>query len=184
MNKLFDIVKIVENNMECVVLEVTGKPLDLIKIGYFDGNETMMRLTKGGHHTCTVWTKNGGSYSWEWGTNGSTMVSDKMSRQGRLIQECIEDDFEICICGTPDAIKKTLHTSTEEIKNAKHDLKFMYWESRKDDICCHKDGIFFKHFNGKDNAIGHFKSHGYKVTSLGSYVASTGCIVEEYFIER
>lgn len=184
MKRLSDIVKIVENNKECVVLEVVGKPLDLIKIGYFDGNETMMRLTKGGNHTCTVWTKNGGSYSWEWGIGGNTLVSDKMTRQGRLIQECIEDDFEICIQGTPEAINRTLHTSVEEIRNAKHNIKFMYWENRSNDICCHKDGVFFKHFKGKNKATDYFVDRGYKFADFHSYVAGTGCIVEEYTIVR
>lgn len=184
MKKLFDIAKIVENNEECVVLEVTGTPMDLIKLGYFDGDETMMRLTKGGNHICTVWRKNGGSYSWEWGISGSTIVSDKMNRQGTLIQECIEDDFEICIKGTKEAIRKTLHTSVEEIKCSKHDIKLMYWESRPNDICCHKDGVFFKHFNGKNNAIDYFESRKYKFTNSHSYVAGTGCIVEEYTIVR
>ena len=184
MKRLSDIVKIAENNKECVVLEVTGEPLDLIKIGYFDGDETMMRLTKGGNHICTVWRKNGGSYSWEWGTGGNTIVSDKMTRQGKLIQECIEDDFEICINGTPKAINRTLHTSVEEIKNAKHDIKFMYWESRPNDICCHKNGTFFKHFQGKDKASAYFVDRGYEFTDSLSYVAGTGCIVEEYIIER
>ena len=184
MKRLSDIVKIVENNQRCVVLEVTGTPLDLIKIGCFDGDETMFRLTKGGNHTCTVWRNSGSSFSWEWGISGSTIVSNKTSEQGRLIQECIEDDFEICINGPIEAINKTLHTSMEEIKHQKHNIKLMYWENRPNDISCHKDGTFFKHFKGKDNAINHFASRGYKVTSLGSYVAGTGCIVEEYKIER
>lgn len=184
MTKLFDIVKIVENNEECVVLEVIGNPLDLIKIGYFDGDETMFRLTKGGNHICTVWRKSGGSYSWEWGISGSTIVSDKMSRQGTLIQECIEDDLEICINGPKEAIRKTLHKSLEEIKRSKHDIKLMYWTNRPNDISCHKDNTYFKHFKGKDNAIEYFENHGYKFTNSRSYVAETGCIVEEYTIVR
>ena len=42
MKKLVNYVKIVENNEECVILEVVGAPLDLIRLGCFNGNEKMV----------------------------------------------------------------------------------------------------------------------------------------------
>lgn len=105
MKKLVDLVQIVENNRDCVILEVVGSMLDLIKLGWFDGNEIMFRLTKGEDHTCTVWTKEGKNYSWSWGRSGYTLVSDNMTKRGHLIQECIEQDFEIYIGKNPKLIE-------------------------------------------------------------------------------
>lgn len=57
-NKLCYLVDIIENNENCVILKVKdNKNLELIKLGYFDGNEEMMRLTKGKDHTCTIFKK-------------------------------------------------------------------------------------------------------------------------------
>ena len=96
MKKLCELVKIVENNKECVILEVTGSKLDLIKLGYFNGNEKLIRLTKGANQTCTIWTDNK-NYSWHWGRDGYTLVSDSMEKKGKLIQDCITKDFQINI---------------------------------------------------------------------------------------
>lgn len=95
MSKLVDSVKVVENNEDCVILEVIGKPIDMIKLGCFNGDETMIRLTKGDKHTCTVWTKNGNHYSWHWGLSGHSLVSDQMNKQRKLIVECITKDLRI-----------------------------------------------------------------------------------------
>ena len=54
-NKLCYLVDIIENNENCVILKVKDdKKLELIKLGYFDGNEEMIRLTKGKDHTCKI----------------------------------------------------------------------------------------------------------------------------------
>lgn len=55
MKTLADYVEIIENNMECVILKV--KPdsrMALIALGCFNGNEEMIRLTKGETQTCTL----------------------------------------------------------------------------------------------------------------------------------
>ena len=50
-NKLCYMVDIIENNENCVVLEVKdNKKMDLIKLGCFDGDEELIRLTKGKKH--------------------------------------------------------------------------------------------------------------------------------------
>jgi len=96
MAKLSNCVSLAVNNSECVVLKVKdGKEFDLISLGCFDGNETMFRLTKGDNHTCTVWCDGENPYSWHWGIGGYTLVSDNMNKRGRLIQQCIENDFGI-----------------------------------------------------------------------------------------
>ena len=94
--KLKDIVDVVVNNDACVVLKVKeGQEMNLISLGCFNGNETMMRLTKGQDVTCTVFLNNGRNYSWEWGLHGCTLVSDDMWKKRKLIQSCIEKDFGI-----------------------------------------------------------------------------------------
>ena len=185
MKKLVDLVQIVENNRDCVILEVVGSMLDLIKLGWFDGNEIMFRLTKGEDHTCTVWTKEGKNYSWSWGRSGYTLVSDNMTKRGHLIQECIEQDFEIYIGKNPKLIEQTLHIkSLEDIKHNTHNLKFMYWENSKDQVCCHLDGEFYTYFKGMEKGINHFADKGYDVNFIETYIAQTGCIVKVYHITR
>lgn len=72
--RLKDITTIVVNNDECVVLKVKeGHEMDLIALGCFSGDETMLRLTKGADVTCTVFRKNGKSVSWDWGRRGYTL---------------------------------------------------------------------------------------------------------------
>ena len=69
--------------------------MNLISLGCFNGDEVMMRLTKGRDVTCTLFRKNGKSFSWHWGIGGYTLVSDQVWRMGQLIQSCIENDFGI-----------------------------------------------------------------------------------------
>lgn len=94
--KLKDMVEIAANNSECVVLKVKdGQEMNLICLGCFLGDESMMRLTKGSTVTCTVFRRGGKSFSWNWGSGGHTLVTNQVEKMGRLIQRCIEDDFDI-----------------------------------------------------------------------------------------
>ena len=96
--KLADIVTVEVNNADCVVLKVKdGKQIELISLGYFRGDETMFRLTKGAQQTCTVWYNDGKSFSWEWGMHGYTLVSDEVSKKGDIIQSCIREDLGISL---------------------------------------------------------------------------------------
>ena len=94
--RLADLVTVEVNNEDCVVLKVKeGKQIELISLGYFRGNETMFRLTKGSQQTCTVWYNDGKSFSWEWGDRGYTLVSDEVAEKGHIIQHCITKDLGI-----------------------------------------------------------------------------------------
>lgn len=94
--KLKDMVELAANNQDCVVLKVKdGQEMNLISLGCFNGDETMMRLTKGRDVTCTLFRQGGKSFSWHWGISGYTLVTDQVDRMGRLIQDCIEKDFGI-----------------------------------------------------------------------------------------
>ena len=95
---LKDLVDVVVNNDYCVVLKVKDDcRMDLIALGCFRGDEEMLRLTKGRTQECTVFYKNGESFSWHWGYGGYTLVSDKTSEECRMIQNTIEKDFGISI---------------------------------------------------------------------------------------
>jgi len=96
MKKLSELVEVVTNNGACVVLKVKDNvEFELISLGCFDGDEKMIRLTKGKDITCTVFNKNDSNFSWHWGYSGYTLVSDNMEKMGRMIQSTIENDFGI-----------------------------------------------------------------------------------------
>ena len=94
--KLCDMVTLKIDNAECVVLEVKdGQEMNLLGLGCFNGNEKILRLTKGKTVTCTVICDDGHRYSWHWGADGYTLVTDAARRKGQMIQECIERDYGI-----------------------------------------------------------------------------------------
>lgn len=87
------------DNKNCVVLKV--KPdhkMDMIATGYLYGDETMFRLTKGVNTTCTVFRDGVKPYSWDWGLDGHTVVSEAMSTLGRALHYCVENHFHINVC--------------------------------------------------------------------------------------
>lgn len=184
--KLCNLVDIIENNIDCVVLKVKDDArLDLIKLGYFTGNEEIIRLTKGDSHICSVFEKDGKNTNWEWGRSGTTLVSELTRIKGKMIEECITEDFDIYIGDNYDNVKNSLYIkSLDDVKNAQHFIKFMYWNKKDADICTHKDGSFYKRFKNLREAKNHFRKLGFKIEPNNQYVASTGCIVEEYFIEK
>lgn len=95
MTKLSELVTVEANNEACVVLKVKeGKAMELITLGCFDGDETMFRVTKGGNHTATIW-RGEKAWSWEWGSNGYTLVSDKVKEEQKAICHCICNELGI-----------------------------------------------------------------------------------------
>ena len=93
---LKDLVTVTTNNDVCVILEIKPNSFkELIKLGCFNGKETIIRLTKSDAHTCTIWEEGGKSYSWNWGIGGHTLVSEGMNMKRRLIVDCIVNGFKI-----------------------------------------------------------------------------------------
>ncbi len=186
-DKLCYLVDILENNKDCVLLKVKEDArLDLIKLGCFTGNEELMRLTKGEDHTCTIINKDGTTFSWHWGKSGHTIVTDETSKKGKLIEECITEDFDIYIGENLVNVNNSLRIkSLDDVKDAIHSLEFMYWDKKKPkDIVVHKDSEFYKTFDTIPDAINHFENLNYKIEKLESFVAKTGCIVDDYYIEK
>lgn len=180
--RLCDIVEIEANNRECVLLKIKdGSELSLIKLGCFDGDEKVIRVTKGRNHTYTIITKDE-NYSWEYGESGYTLVSDNTDRKRLLINDCVENDFDIYIGSNKDLVEKSLsiHCIEDTYKN-ENDIKIMYWENQQNErVIVHKNGEFFRAFSSKDNAKKFFKDTGHELYFSDDYIANTGCIVEEY----
>lgn len=178
--RLFDLVEIVCNNAECVVLKVKKNAfMDLVCLGCFDGTETMFRLTKGSSHTVTVW-RGEKSFSWEFGNNGTTIVSDNLHKQRELIVDCVVGDFGIAIEG--NGIEKTLCIKSKKTRLSYAIFKEMWWENETK-RCVHLNGEFLKHFASHDNFIDWLGEKDWKIISQNN-TAANGCLVNEITCER
>lgn len=93
MSKLVDCVDVIVNNEECVILKIKdGKKIDLISMGYFNGDETMIRMTKDDDcNTYTIWKNDGTSFSW----NNRTIKSEGLGKKQNKIAYCIQHDLGI-----------------------------------------------------------------------------------------
>ena len=100
MKKLAELVKVEENNENCVLLKVKPKStLELMKIGFFNGNEQYFRVTKSKRfamHTLTVWRKNENAWSISWGTD-IACVTEMQRKMCLEVVDCIVNDFGISI---------------------------------------------------------------------------------------
>lgn len=184
--KLCDLVEIEENNMECVILKVKeNSKMDLIKLGCFEGDETLIRVSKGKDNTFTIFSGEK-HFSWYHGESGYTVVSKDMDQKRILISECIEMDFDIYIGKDKEKIRQSLDIlSLKDTYNKVYDVKIMYWEQQKNShVTVHKNGVFFRQFSGIDDAKNTLKNNNYELTFKGNYIAETGCIVEEYLMKK
>ena len=86
MKKLIDLVELVEDNKNCVLLKVKdGSQLDMILLGCFSGDESMIRLAKDEYNTITVFYKDGKNYWWA----SNERVSDSTRLKMRMIYKCV-----------------------------------------------------------------------------------------------
>lgn len=110
MKKLAELVTIAANNETCVVLQVFPgtTPLDLIALGCFTGEETMIRVTKRNPMAVTLFRHidHGKIYG-----NFQITKEDNKERPSRtdailfqVVSECLEDDFGIPLSGTCEEI--------------------------------------------------------------------------------
>lgn len=160
MKKLHELMTLVSNTEDAVVLKIKeGSEMDLICLGCFDGDETLIRLTKGRNQTCTIWTKDNKHDSWMWGDSGYTLVSQNTSRKGHMIQQAIEDGFDILVHGSSESIKKDMLNNSGE-----HHIELWHRGGLgRGAYGCRKDDEFFRSFDSLEGAIEHFKSLGYSV---------------------
>ena len=184
--RLCDLVEIEENNMDCVVLKVKeNSQLDLIKLGCFEGDEKIIRVSKGADNTFTIFTDKE-HYSWEHGEHGYTLVTKNMDMKRLQIVDCLEIDFDIYIGKNKNRIQDSLDIhSLKDAYNKTYDVEIMYWKNERDkQVIVHKNGEFFRAFSGMNHAKNTLKNWGYELKHKRNYVAETGCIVEEYSMKR
>ena len=98
MRKLFDCVDIKYEDGTFLLIPRQAYEMDLVMLG-FDGTEKWIRLkchkinSKGiGNgmydYTATICNKEGKSWSWYWGWNGFTLVSESVDAMRNKIVEC------------------------------------------------------------------------------------------------
>ncbi|MEG1925312.1 MAG: hypothetical protein RR415_06165 [Ruthenibacterium sp.] len=121
----------------------------------------MFRLTKGGTQTFTVFYDDNTTFSWYWGRNGSSCVTDDVNDMGRMIRSCIENDLDIPVDGTTAYRKAGLKIqSKEDAKHATHLIKVI--GTAEDHVFKSGDFIAFP-AAGVKNVISFFESFGYSV---------------------
>ena len=93
MKRLVDCVVLMENNDNCVVLKVKEDcVMDLICLGCFSGNETMIRMTKDDDdNSYCIWYNNGNTCSW----SNRTIKSTQLGKKQKMIAKCIHSDMGI-----------------------------------------------------------------------------------------
>lgn len=122
----------------------------------------MLRLTKGGTQTCTVFYNDGTTFSWYWGCRGLTSVSDAVKKMGEMIQSCIENDLDIPLDGFPEYLNESLKIQSKE--DAKHAVHSINVVGETKNCICKKDGYFFAPpVAGAENVISFFEQFGYSV---------------------
>lgn len=85
--ELREIVELVSNNNNCVVFKVLpNSEMDLILLGCFGGDETLIRIANDNCRTITIFRKDGTHYSW--GCN--TLVVEEMNQMRRKIMGLIK----------------------------------------------------------------------------------------------
>ena len=89
--KLYTLTVITVNNDACIVLKIDDDSKSkLIELGYFNGNEKFIRLTKGKSQVVTIFYDNGSTDSWYWGEKGKQVVDPSKEICGAIIFQCIE----------------------------------------------------------------------------------------------
>lgn len=98
MNKrLCDLVQLESNTKDCAVFTVKPEtsPLDLVKLGGFEGHECMFRMSKDPNTVCiTVFRDGDEPYHMNYGSS-TTLVSEDRRKVRDLIRECVNLDFGI-----------------------------------------------------------------------------------------
>lgn len=95
--RLCDLVNLEENNRSCVVLTVKPEvsPLDLVKLGGFEGHECMFRMSKDPRTTCiTVFYDGDEPVHMNYGSS-NTLVGEALRSVRDQVMECVNLDFGI-----------------------------------------------------------------------------------------
>ena len=95
--RLCDLVNLEENSRSCVVLTVKPEtsPLDLVKLGGFEGHECMFRVSKDPRTICiTVFRDGDEPYHMNYGSSNTLAGEDRLKVRN-LVMECVNLDYGI-----------------------------------------------------------------------------------------
>ena len=107
--RLCDLVNLEENSRDCVVLTLKPEtqPMDLIRLGGFDGTENCFRMSKDPKITSITVFRSGGlviPYSMNYGVS-NTLVGEDRRKVRDQVMECVNLDFGIFTHG-PIAVNR------------------------------------------------------------------------------
>lgn len=181
MNELTKLVTIEHNDDNSVILKVKkNKRLDLIKTGYFNGDEEMIRITKTkddccGHSNYTFFLVDGKHYE----ASDNTLVSDAFKKKMKLVYETVHDDFGIHLKGKNINITNYIKTIKDD-KKVKHCFR-MVW-CNNDNIIVYKDDIWFKKFKNVQEAERWIESrYDIERKTDGKSVVDTDCNIRTIY---
>lgn len=167
--KLIDLIEIVENNADFILLEVTGDKKSCILSGVLDGNEELIRVTKGEDHVLTIYFKDGRHFSYDFGLSGYTLISNKEENRRNAIVEVIKNDLETSLTDTTGF---NLPQKKADVKGRKTTFKIMNGN------CIHKNGQFYKHVQNTSEIMEEINKNYKNIKEVDNYTSQNGCKVK------
>lgn len=101
VKRLHELFQLESNTKDCAVFTIKPgtSPLDLVKLGGFEGHECMFRMSKNPSTTCiTVFRDGDEPYHMSYGSS-TTLVDEARRKVRDLIMECVNLDFGIVTGG-------------------------------------------------------------------------------------
>jgi len=81
-----------------VIIKVLAEdPLTIARFPFVDSTMAYITVTRGENHILTVTRKDGKTYSFNWGSNGHTLISDSLEELRKAVVEYIEDYMHILL---------------------------------------------------------------------------------------
>lgn len=88
------VARIIENNSELAVIGLDElSTLDIALHPYLNGSMEFITVTKGKNNILTVVNKDGSTYSFSWGSEGTTLISDNSEMLRCKVIKFLEDSF-------------------------------------------------------------------------------------------
>jgi hypothetical protein len=142
--ELIDCVELLMNDETCVVLKVkSDKQNDLFMINGFDGNESMIKVSKVRNVcdsiTYRIRTTNGNTYSF----SNNTLMCDEMRTMMSQINHTIINEIGIPLVSENHEFYNYIQTIGDERKKS-HTFKIMGWGETDyaDNMVVHKNGSY------------------------------------------
>lgn len=184
MNKLSKIVEILNNDEDTVILKVKdNKKIELLSIGYFNGNEDMIIVAKHNYvHEGIAFRiiyKNGHEFSF----TDNTLVSTNITAMKKIIIQTVVFDFGIPI----DDYNVDLLKQFNNIKSLEDDLNTSYTFTilgfDKNNMVLRKNDAFMGHLS-YDNAVKYLEERYKIISNVHSNSKQTGCDIYTIATEK